>query len=243
MTEGEHAPETRRTVSDDPRPVNATLWGQWMKAGKKHWDRVQRSWSVFVLNTTELVDLLNTSATDIGVALQLMNPDPRVGRPFWDTLDQRLHNQVASTVTLVDHTRLLLKHYSVDVPTLVAEYEKRNARIMEMDEAAFLRDLRNYLLHYDVPPIVHSLSLGPKTSTGTTGHVVKLSAAALLERWKRWSPQSRRYLSSFSQRDGPVLGQDVAVYANALSELFTWLLNQRQVVSNDPNVLNRFRIG
>ncbi|MHB8393448.1 MAG: hypothetical protein ACYDC5_02870 [Candidatus Dormibacteria bacterium] len=72
---------------------------------------------------------------------------------------------------------------------------------------------------------------------------MKLSAAALLERWKRWSTQSRRYLSSFPERDGPVLGQDVAAYANAMSELFTWLFNQRQVVNNDPNVLNRYRIG
>lgn len=243
MTESEHPPQTRQTVGDDRRPVNATLWGQWMKAGTKHWDAVQRSWSVFRINTTELVDLLNTSATDMGVALQLMSPDPRLGAPFWEKLDQRLHNQVASTVSLVDHTRLLLNYYRADVTTLVADYERRNTRIMETDEAAFLRDLRNYLLHYDLPPIVHTLTLGPKTGAGATGHVVKLSAAALLEKWSSWSAQSRRYLSSFPERDGPVLGRDVAAYANAMSELFTWLLSQRQVVNNDANTLNRFRIG
>jgi hypothetical protein len=229
------------TVSEDPRPVNGTLWGRWVKGGNEHWDVVRRSWSVFVRNTTELVDLLKKPTADIGLALQLVSPDPRVGTPFWEELDQRLHNQVASAGSLVDHTRPLTEYYRADTAEMVTEYESRNGRIMEMNEAAFLRNLRNYLLHYGVPPVVHTLSLGPKTRSGPTGHVVKLSAAHLLK-WSQWSAQSRGYLSSFPDRDGPVLGQVVADYGNAMSELYTWLLDQRQVVNNHPNVLNRFRI-
>jgi hypothetical protein len=227
---------------DDPRPVNGNLWGQWVKGGNEHWDVVLRSWSVFRRNTSELIDLLNTSATDIGLALQLVTDDPRTPMPFWEELDQRLHNQVASAVSLVHHTRPLMDYYKADTPAMVAEYERRNKCIIEMNEAAFLRDLRNYLLHYGVPPVVHTFSLGPTTSTGATGHVVKLSAAHLLK-WSEWKAQSRRYLSSFPDRDGPVLGQDVAAYANAMSGLFHWLFQQRQVVNRDPDVLNRFRIG
>jgi hypothetical protein len=230
-------------VSEDSRPVNGNLWGQFTKAGKQHWDVVRRSWSVFVLNTTELIDLLKSPSADIGLAVQLMNPDPRVGMPFWERLDQRLHNQVASAVTLVDHTRILMEYYKDDTPDVSAEYESRKKRIMEMNEAAFLRNLRNYLLHYGAPPVVHTLTLTPgKTDTAAFGHVVKLSAARLLE-WDGWSGQSRSYLSSFPDRDRPVLGQVVADYGNAMSELYTWLLDQRQAVNTHPNVLNRFRIG
>jgi hypothetical protein len=38
------------------------------------------------------------------------------------------------------------------------------------------------------------------------------------------------------------LGQAVAAYANAMSDLFTWLFQKRQVVNNDASVQDRFRI-
>jgi hypothetical protein len=203
---------------------------------------VRRSWSIFVRNTTALIDLLKSPSSDIGLALQLMDPDPRVGVQFWEELDQRLHNQVASAGSLVDHTRPLMDYYRADTPAIVAEFESRNGLIMEMNETAFLRNLRNYLLHYGEPPVVHTLTMGASAGTGGLGHVVKLKAAHLLK-WSGWSAQSRRYLSSFADGDGPVLGQVVADYGNAMSELYTWLLDQRQAVNNHPNVLDRFRTG
>lgn len=91
-----------------------------------------------------------------------------------------------------------------------------------------------------MPPIIQSLNLG-QSDVGTSGHSVKLSAARLLE-WSKWSAPSRGYLSSVADRDGPVLGRDVAAYANAMSGLFTWLFQQRQVVMNGGSVLDRLRI-
>lgn len=170
-----------------------------------------------------------------------MGDDREATARFWEELDQRLHNQLASAVSLVDHTRRLLAYYDSDVPTMVAEYTQRNAVVMAMKETSFLRDLRNYLLHYGVPPVVQSLALGPVGEGGGTGHSIKLSASRLLE-WDGWKKRSRDYLSSFADRDGPVLGQDVAAYANAMSSLFTWLFQQRQTVHNDDHVLDRFRI-
>ena len=92
---------------------------------------------------------------------------------------------------------------------MVAEYKQRNAVVTEMNETSFLRDLRNYLLHYGVPPVIQSLTLGPPGDTGATGHSIKLSGPRLLE-WDGWKKRSRDYLSSFADRDGPVLGRDVA---------------------------------
>jgi hypothetical protein len=239
---GPTPPQTEQGVDGDPRPVNGHLWGQWVAAGSDRWEVVRRSSAVFVRNTTELVDLLKVPATNIAFSLQLMSDDHQGSTQFWEELDQRLHNQLASAVSLVDHTRRLLEFYDADVPEMVAEYNTRNAAITNMNEAAFLRDLRNYLLHYGAPPIVQSLSLAPITSGRITGHAVKLSAAHLLK-WDGWKARSRAYLSSFRDRDGPVLGHDVAVYANEMSQNFTWLFEQRPVVNNDARVLDRFRIG
>ena len=229
-------------VDDDQRPVDGNLWGQWVRAGNDRWEVVRRSWSVFVRNTTELIYLLKIPATDIAASLQLMGDDREATGMFWEELDQRLHNQLASAVSLVDHTRRLLEYYESDCPTMVAAYRERNATVANMKEAAFLRDLRNYLLHYGAPPFVQSLSLGPPPGAGATGHSLKLSANHLLK-WDGWKKQSRLYLSSFGDRDGPVLGQDVAAYAKAMSQLFTWLFSQRVPINNDPAVLARFRLA
>jgi hypothetical protein len=228
-------------VVDDPRPINGRLWGAWLGAGKDRWDVVRRSWSIFVRNTTELIDLLKIPATNIAFSLQLMNDDQEV-MPFWQELDQRLHNQVAGAVSLVDHTRRLLDYYATDFPTMVAEYKRRNEGVTEMSEAAFLRDLRNYLVHYGTAPVIQSLALGQINDVGMSGHSLKLSSKSLLE-WGGWKARSRDYLSTFADRDGPVLGKDVAAYANVMSELFRWLFEQRPVVNSDANVPDRFRIN
>jgi len=223
-------------MADDTRPVDGARWGEWVRAGSERWEVVRRSLGVFTRNTTELIDLLNRPAADMAFALQLMGDDRATTDAFWDELDQRLHNHISSAVSLVDHTRRLLHYYEAYVPALVKEYERRNAIITEMRETAFLRDLRNYLLHVGMAPIIQTLDLG-----STHGHHVKLSAARLLE-WPKWSARSHAYLSSFADRDGPVLGRDVVAYANAMSDPFTWLFQQRQAVHNDPTVMNRFRM-
>lgn len=225
----------------DPRPVNGQLWGEWIRAGAERWDVVQRSWFVFARNTTELIDLLKVPATNIDASMLLMGDDLHAAAPFWQELDQRLHNELASAVSLVDHTRRLLKHYKDDAAHFVGEYIDRNSSVTTLDESIFLRDLRNYLLHYGVAPVVQSLSLGPIDEVGMTGHSIKLSSSGLL-RWKGWKAQSQVYLGRFEDRDGPVLARDVVTYANAMSQLFTWTLSQRKVLNSTDNAPERFRL-
>ena len=103
-------------TDDDQRPVDGNLWGQWVRAGNDRWEVVRRSWSVFVRNTTELVDLLKIPANDVATSRQLMRDDREATALFWEELDQRLHNQLASAVSLVDHTRRLLAYYETEYP-------------------------------------------------------------------------------------------------------------------------------
>ena len=95
----------------DERPIDMGLWGAWVRSGSERWTVVGRSWSVFQRNTTELMNLLNSPATDPVVAAQLMVDDGEATTPFWDELDQRLHNQLASAASLVDHRRRLLEYF------------------------------------------------------------------------------------------------------------------------------------
>jgi hypothetical protein len=122
----------------------------------------------------------------------------------------------------------------------VAEYERRNAIVTELDESRFLRDLRNYLLHFGVAPLLQTLTFGRGEEAEAFHHLLKLNAARLLEHDK-WSSRSKRYLGGFPERDGPVLRDDVVVYATAMQDLYLWLFAQRIPIFNDPRVNDRFR--
>lgn len=222
-------------MADDARPVDGTRWGEWVRAGAERLDSLARSWTVFVRNTDELLDVLDRPNNDVALSMVLMGDDREAIGPFWGEVDQRLHNELASAVSLVDHTRRLLEYLGSDVSGIIAEYTDRNLKIMEMNETKFLRKLRNYLLHYGTAPILQSLNL-------VSGeHSLKLNAARLL-RWPEWNVQMRKYLSVFGDRDGPLLRQEVAVYATAMSDMYRWLFEQRVAIFNDPDVLDRFRI-
>ena len=109
-----------------------------------------------------------------------------------------------------------------------------------MNEAAFLRDLRNYLLHYGVPPVIQSLALGLTGDTGGTGHSIKLSARVCWSGKGGRNDRATTYPPSLTATDRAWACR--STYANAMSTLFVWLFQQRQAVHSDQHALDRFRI-
>lgn len=227
-------------VMDDANdaPIDGAQWGKWNREAASRWEVVGRSWGVFQRNTTELVNLLKGPAKNLALSFALFGDHSEATARFWAELDQRLHNQLAGAVTLVDHTRRLTDYYAEDAPALVEEFERLNAEVVAMDETAFLRRLRNYLLHYGAAPVVQTQSLSISEG-GMTGHSIKLEAEHLL-RWDGWSAQAKQYLANFPERDGPVIGIVVVAYANAMSQMYSWLFKQRDEVMRTPP--HRFRM-
>jgi hypothetical protein len=228
-------------MSDERIPVDAARWGEWVRTGADYWNMVSRSFVVFRRNSQELTRILDRPRADIGFSLKLSSDHSTDTTEFWDEVDQRLHNELASAVSLVDHTRRLLTHFEPDVPDVVASYRERNAGVMALNETRFLRDLRNYLLHYGVAPIIQSISFRQTEEVTEWNHNIKLKASRLLE-WREWNRQSREYLVSFGDSDGPALRDDVVVYVSAMQELFSWLFSQRVPINTDPRVRKRFRV-
>ncbi len=220
---------------DNTRPIDGGKLGKWTSAGIEILNSIERSWTVFESNTNELLEVLSRPSKDFSLSMILMGDDREGGVSFWGEVDQRLHNELASAVSLVDHTRRLFAYLGTDVPLIIAEYMERNSKITKMNETQFLRKLRNYLLHYGNAPILQSLSLT------TSEHSLKLSASSLLK-WSEWNAETREYLLAFGDHDGPLIEEVVVVYANAMLDMFIWLFKQRQAIFNDPDVLNRFRI-
>ncbi len=222
-------------MTDDLRPIDGARWGEWVRAGGERLDSIGRSWIVFKRNTDELLNVLDRPNNDVIFSMVLMGDDRDAIGSFWGEVDQRLHNELASAISLIDHARRHLVYFKSDVPVIFAEYEKRNLTIRNMNETKFLRNMRNYLLHYGTAPMVQSLNLI------SGGHSFMLNAASLLK-WSGWNAEMREYLSTFGDQAGPLLGQEVTVYANAMLNMFSWLFEQRLALFNDPDILNRFRI-
>lgn len=222
-------------MTDDARPIDGSRWGEWARVGAERLDSLGRSWIVFARNTNELLDLLDRPNKDVLFSIALMGDDRDAIGLYWGEVDQRLHNELASAASLIDHARRHLEYFESDVPGIFAEYTERNLKITAMSETKFLRKLRNFLLHYGTAPILHSLDL-------VSGEFsLKLNATSLLK-WPEWNVEMREYLSAFDDRNGPLLRREVEAYAIAMLDMFSWLFSQRLAILNDPNVLDRFRI-
>lgn len=215
-------------------------WLTYVGEGRAHFDRVGRSWNVLARNAGELIGLLHSVETDVHSSLRLMQDHPapedeeeyRFHTEFWQQLDQRLHNMLSSAVSLVDHTRPLIKFYSHEV-NFSAEWATRSERVATSDRALFLRKLRNYLLHHGMAPLMRSMRLEPVEVSEWDHFEIKLSAEGLL-RWPEWSATHRGFIRSFE--GGPPLRQLTTAYSEDMSELYMWLFEQQSVL-HVPGVL------
>jgi hypothetical protein len=219
-------------MTDELKPVDGNAWTAYTAAGRDHFAGVGRSWTVFHRNAVDLLGLIDAVETDPIASLKFMNAtagnvdsdheDEQLRRAFWEAIDQRLHNLLASAVSLVDHTRRLVAFYD-PYPDFQQEFQSRNDAIAAEPRTAFLRKLRNYLLHFGVAPTAVQVDLGPAVENHF-GVRVSLSGPALLE-WSKWNAPERRFIEGFEP--GPPLRPISAAYAQQMSELYQWLFSQR----------------
>jgi len=158
-------------------------------------DEVQRSlhW-VFNPNWRELMALLDEAGDNISLAIELVqNVRPsNVQRTFTAEVTRRLHNHFASTASLVDHVRRLLRGRAGRV---IDEINSKIRELASRPELKVVDDLRNYTLHRTLPLLGHQLSAVRRGDNGTfaLSSKVQMDVQELLA-WDRWSPESRRFL-------------------------------------------------
>ena len=221
-------------MANNSEPHDGGAWGDYVKGGRGHFERVVRSFNVFGRNTQELFALLRAAETDFLSSMRLMEitgfeaeDGARFREEFWGELDQRLHNMVSSAVAVVDHTRPLLAFYEHE-PEFVAEWGERSEEVAKSPRALFLRRLRNYLLHYGVAPLMQSMVLGPpKEAKDWDDLTIRLSPDGLL-RYSGWNGSNREYIHSFE--GGPPLRQITQEYGEDMTTLYNWLFSQYPVL-------------
>ena len=99
------------------------------------------------------------------------------------------HNYLMSVMSLVDHTRKLMRKTYEDTE-LKCNYDSQvNMLFFECPMCKFVQDLRNYITHYGLPQSVLYLSVSDTPKSSLILRVEKLKA------WKKWNKLSKQFLN------------------------------------------------
>lgn len=176
--------------------------------------------AVFVLNLRTLVAVLIRPTQDQALAVELFQnmrrPDIREG--YEAAVTNTLHNYVAGSATLVDHTRRVMDGRTGPI---AEEFDQRKKRVASDPEVLFIKNLRNFVLHRAHPFLGHTVSVADQSGR-ITGEI-ELSRTDLLT-WDRWSSPARAFV-----RDQPEkipLRPVVQHHAELMIELHNWLHDQ-----------------
>lgn len=197
------------------------------KQARAAWDGLRRVHVVLLRNQTELVSVISAleeNRNGLGIeVIQNVRPSP-VREAFYDELIQRLHNYVASVATLVDHTRNLMKRYE-GTPS-GDEYQRRIAAVTAAPITPLIQKLRNYFLHYRIPPLGVQMTFDQ--GARTEKFACFFSRTTALE-WPDWPVLARRYLEQHKD-DHISLASLIAEYAAGIDALYSWLYAQFEVL-------------
>jgi hypothetical protein len=186
--------------------------------------------AVFVPNWRELLALLERGATDLGLAMELIQNvhSPDVREEFQAETVQRLHNYVAGTMTVVDHSRRIMRGRS---GPMSEEFASKKEKLLANSELSFVQDLRNFTLHRSLPQLAHTLSINDvNTPEQQFTSEVELSVAELLA-WHGWSSSSRRFLKG--QGEAVVLRPVIRLHGELVVAINTWLHDELARVNKE----------
>jgi hypothetical protein len=177
---------------------------------------------VFAPNWRQLLRLLDAAATNEVLAMELVQNvrEPVIRDRFHAEATRCLHNYLASTTSLVDHARRLMRDRR---DAIAEEFGSKKATLLLHLEVPFMVDLRNFTLHRTLPFFAHSLAFtNVNTPQQAMKSEVELRVAQLLE-WDGWSPAALNYLSR--QGEAIILRPVVRMHGQLVSDLNTWLHN------------------
>lgn len=97
-------------------------------------------------NSWELSQLLTAAAENEKLAVELMQNvhEPTVADAFRGATSRALHSYLASSATVIDHARRLMRGRK---GPLAEEYERRRKEAVKNLELLFVQDLRSFALH------------------------------------------------------------------------------------------------
>lgn len=194
-----------------------------------HWtcSRLLKSFYIFDINYSELKKFLENPPIINFVFL----PDEKArnDKIRSDSEAARLiHNFVASANTIVEHYRRAKRKYlanneKVEFDTLIENNFLNNPRMR------LLKDLRNFILHYDLPEISNRI----RSEDGTSK--LELIPEKMLK-WKKWNNDVKNYLKELSGESENINILEVVVDYTGKTKNITEFLIQKIAICNSQDL-------
>ena len=189
---------------------------------KQLYDGIARTvYAVLVPNRDELLGLLDRAASDADLAVELFQNvrRPVVRTRFEGAVMRALHNYVASAMTLVDHTRRVMRDRSGPI---VEDFKLRRQDVVANPEVPFIQGLRNFVLHHSLPFVGHQVRVQPEPNVIATSEI-QLSVRELAQ-WEGWSASTRAFIESHGE--ALTLRPIIRSHSELVVELNLWLYRQ-----------------
>ncbi|MEB0149251.1 hypothetical protein [Pseudomonas sp. CCC2.2] len=195
-------------------------------AGMRFLNQVKmRSFSlnIFQMNALELMEETQ-KIRDPDVGLFLMSHDNQeAGDQAHRELSRHIHNFVASSKTLVDHTRVFITENYANTEIQEKTNKEIEGTFLNSPVSKFVHDLRNYMLHKGLPNSHMFLSGNndPDNKRGmtfTTG--IRFDTKSLLE-YTRWTAPAKRYIEEAGEHID--IHQFTEQYLAIINKFHTWL--------------------
>jgi len=183
-------------------------------------NRVERMGYIFQGNVREYKSLV-ASLQDPAVSLPIMdlhNPDSH--DDLLSEAERLLHNVLTAMSTRVDQQRRFMDKYFQEDSVLMTEYGERVASAFTASsEAAFLKGLRNYITHTQLPVAQSKQEFGQESFAVT----FILPGKPLLT-WDGWNSSVRAWIAD--QGEAIAIVDVVDVYARITGEFDKWLVGR-----------------
>jgi hypothetical protein len=183
-------------------------------------NRVERMGTYFRGNVAQYKSLV-ARLQDPAVSLPIMdvrNPDAH--DDLLSEAERLLHNVLTAMSTRVDQQRCFMEKYCQDDSVLMKEYGERIASTFVVSlEAAFLKGLRNYITHTQLPVAQSRQILGRETFSVT----FILPGTPLLT-WGGWNSTVRAWI--VGQGEAVTIVDVIDVYARLAGGFDKWLFNR-----------------
>jgi hypothetical protein len=131
--------------------------------------------------------------------------------------ERLLHNVLTAMSTRVDQQRHFINKQFADDPVLTSEYRERIASSFTPSaEAAFLKDLRNYITHRQIPVAQSKHTFGPESY-----EITFILPSEPLLTWDGWNGAVRKWI--IGRGEAVPIVDVVGTYARVAGDFDKWL--------------------
>jgi len=161
---------------------------------------------------------------------------------YMTLLQNHLFNYLSSAKSLIDLTRKHHKNYYQESSTIKDYNTHVKDKFTGSTLHNFIQDLRNYVLHYGIPPLSISKSINHLKNKEVT-HRVELSKKVLIESGFNWTRGSKDFFNSDAWNEHSHIRVLFSKYYSSLTEFQNWYkLKQEELFNKQLTEINRVNL-